>query len=243
MVVQQIVRYGVLSDVPTVPGALNSWPSTGCRSWSPCWSACTCSPAARPAARPHRMAAGRAGRGADRVVLHPAVGDGRVRVFQIFLLWLRQRAFLQWLAPSGRDRRAFSSWPSTCRRCLTGSAGSSATRSGRSSWRCWASRCSGWPSPPWSTARRCCRWPSCGARPAVRRRVPGASVFARYAESAPCAASAHRPVASGWPPTRPGRPSSATSTTSTCRPSTRSAWCCGPARCSSGRTSWPTPWS
>ena len=78
VVVQQIVRYGVdqrRAHACSAPST--SWRSTGCRCWSPCWSACTWSPAARRAARPHRLAAGRAGRGADRVVLHPAAGDGR----------------------------------------------------------------------------------------------------------------------------------------------------------------------
>ena len=52
------------------------------------------------------------------------------------------------------------------------------------------------------------------------RRVPG--------EDRPPPAPDRRRGASSWPPPRSGRPSSATSTTSTCRPSIRSGWCCGP---------------
>ena len=60
-------------------------------------------------------------------------------------------------------------------------------------------------------------------------RVPGASVFARYAEKRALRRIGPPPRGVRLAAARPGRPSSATSTTSTCRPSTRCGWCSGPA--------------
>ena len=40
---EQLFRYGVLSDPPTVLGTLNTGHRPRCRCWSPCWSASTCS--------------------------------------------------------------------------------------------------------------------------------------------------------------------------------------------------------
>ena len=73
-------------------------------------------------------------------------------------------------------------------------------------------------------------------------RVPGASTFAATPRSGPCVGSARRRRGYVWPWPRRGRRSSATWTTSTCRPFTRCGWCCEPGCCSSGPTSWPTHW-
>ena len=71
-------------------------------------------------------------------------------------------------------------------------------------------------------------------------KVPGSSRFASHAERRRARAVAPPPpAASGGRRSSSGRRSSATSTTSTCRPSTRCAWCCGPGSSSSAPT-WPS---
>ena len=146
----------------------------------------------------------------------------------------------------GRARRRSSrSSPSTCRRSWTGSP-SSGQRPGLAALRRRAepaAALAGRGRPGLRLAGALARR-AVAQGPAVRRaraRRQRLRPLRRQARPAP-----DRPTAPRCPAGRrpgPGRRSSATSTTSTCRPSTRSGWCCGPACCSSARTCWSTRWS
>ena len=139
VVVQQIVRYGVFGDVPTVLGALNDLAvEPAAAAGHPAGQPLRRPPAARPAARPHRLAAGRARRGAGRVVLHPAAGDGR-HPGGPDLPALAAAARVPAVAEHHRrrDRRRLRvPGHRPAGRARSGSAPSSASRSGRSSSRC-----------------------------------------------------------------------------------------------------------
>ena len=154
---------------------------------------------------------------------------GGIRAVQIFLLWLRQRAFVQWLSSIGD---AIAERPGLPRHRPAARARAARRALFRDQvwpiflevltqpllWLAVAALVYG--SPVLSLAELWRR-----GQPYATR-VPGASVFARYAERRALRQVGPRPRRTPGR-CRTGRPSSATWTTSTCRLSTRCDWCCG----------------
>jgi hypothetical protein len=169
---------------------------------------------------------------------------GGIRVFQAVGIWLRARAFVQWLAAIKTEVAEFLAifridLPAILERLGTFLAEQVwpiflDVLTAPLLWLAVAALVFG--SRVLSLAELWRKGQSYAAR------VPGASVFARYAEKRALRQAGPPPVGYGWPPRRPGRPSSVTLMISTCRHSIRCGWCCGPGCCSWVATSLPTRW-